>query len=108
MLTSATVYAATSSASCVPRNRAIKTKPADRGRRVQSNLPVVITSGFKVEDALKQPYVVGFLEKAHTMTSLEMLLASVTQHTPQLAAAAAETAGTATHDARANRCRDSG
>jgi len=49
-------------------------------RRVRQNLPVVITSGFQAEDAsllLKQPYVVGFLDKPHTMTSLEMLLASV-------------------------------
>ncbi|MEO8904048.1 MAG: ATP-binding protein [Polyangiaceae bacterium] len=56
-------------------------------RLVRSDLPVVITSGFQAEDAsmlLKQRYVVGFLDKPHTMTSLEMLLASVTQHTPQL------------------------
>jgi len=44
-------------------------------------LPVAITSGFHAADAsmlLKQPYVIGFLEKPHTMRSLEMLLASVT------------------------------
>jgi len=47
-----------------------------------SKLPVAITSGFHAEDAsmlLKQPYVIGFLEKPHTMTSLEMLLASITR-----------------------------
>ena len=33
---------------------------------------------------LKRPYVVGFLDKPHTMTSLEMLLASVNQHTLQI------------------------
>ena len=63
-------------------------------RLVRSNLPVVITSGFQAEDAsmlLKKPYVVGFLDKPHTMTSLEMLLASVTQRAPQLDAPAAGT-----------------
>jgi two-component system, cell cycle sensor histidine kinase and response regulator CckA len=52
-------------------------------RLVRSDLPVVITSGFQAEDAsplLQLPNVVGFLEKPHTMTSLEMLLASVTLH----------------------------
>ena len=56
-------------------------------RLVRSDLPVVISSGFQATDAsllLKQPYVVGFLEKPHTMTGMEMLLASVPQHTPQL------------------------
>jgi two-component system cell cycle sensor histidine kinase/response regulator CckA len=54
-------------------------------RGVRSNLPVVITSGFQAEDAsalLQMPNVVGFLDKPHTMTSLEMLLASI-RHTPQ-------------------------
>ena len=49
-------------------------------RVVRSTIPVVITSGFQAEDAsslLQQPNVVGFLDKPHTMTSLEMLLASV-------------------------------
>jgi CheY-like chemotaxis protein len=53
-------------------------------RLLRSNLPVVITSGFQAEDAsllLKRPYVVGFLDKPHTMTNLEMLLASVRPHT---------------------------
>jgi CheY-like chemotaxis protein len=51
-------------------------------RVVRSNVPVVITSGFQEEDAselLQKPNVVGFLDKPHTMTSLEMLLASVAQ-----------------------------
>jgi hypothetical protein len=41
---------------------------------------VVINSGFQAEDAsalLQMPNVVGFLDKPRTMTSLEMLLASV-------------------------------
>ncbi|MET0791128.1 MAG: ATP-binding protein [Polyangiaceae bacterium] len=49
-------------------------------RLVRSNLPVVISSGFQAEDAsllLKKPYVVGFLDKPHTMTSLEMVIAAV-------------------------------
>jgi two-component system, cell cycle sensor histidine kinase and response regulator CckA len=52
----------------------------DRLRAARSNIPVVITSGFQAEDAsllLRRPNVVGFLDKPHTMTSLEMLLASV-------------------------------
>jgi two-component system, cell cycle sensor histidine kinase and response regulator CckA len=66
-------------------------------RLVRRNLPVVISSGFQLEDAstlLKKPYVVGFLEKPHTMTSLEMLLASVTRP-EQLDAPAAGMADTA-------------
>jgi PAS domain S-box-containing protein len=61
-------------------------------RVVRSNVPVVITSGFQAEDAsllLQMPNVVGFLDKPHTMTSLEMLLASVAQHAPVTAKAAA-------------------
>jgi PAS domain S-box-containing protein len=57
----------------------------DQLRVVRSNIPVVITSGFQAEDAsmlLQMPNVVGFLDKPHTMTSLEMLLASVAQRTP--------------------------
>jgi two-component system, cell cycle sensor histidine kinase and response regulator CckA len=52
----------------------------DRLRAARSNIPVVITSGFQAEDAstlLRRPNVVGFLDKPHTMTALEMLLASV-------------------------------
>jgi PAS domain S-box-containing protein len=56
----------------------------DQLRVVRSTVPVVITSGFQAEDAsqlLQMPNVVGFLDKPHTMTGLEMLLASV-PHTP--------------------------
>jgi CheY-like chemotaxis protein len=55
-----------------------------RLRGVRSTLPVVITSGFHAEEAstlLQMPNVVGFLDKPHTMTSLEMLLASVAHRT---------------------------
>jgi two-component system cell cycle sensor histidine kinase/response regulator CckA len=51
-------------------------------RVVRSNIPVVITSGFHAEDAsqlLQMPNVIGFLDKPHTMTSLEMLVAAVSQ-----------------------------
>lgn len=63
-------------------------------RVVRSTIPVVITSGFQAEDAsmlLQMPNVVGFLEKPHTMTSLEMLLASVAEHTPHVKAPTAAT-----------------
>ncbi len=56
-----------------------------RLREVRCNLPVVVTSGFQEEDAsalLRMPNVVGFLDKPHTLTSLEMLLASI-RHTSQ-------------------------
>jgi PAS domain S-box-containing protein len=46
---------------------------------VRNDIPVVITSGFQAEDAsmlLQRKNVVGFLDKPHTMTSLEMLLAT--------------------------------
>jgi two-component system, cell cycle sensor histidine kinase and response regulator CckA len=52
-------------------------------RSRQSTVPVVITSGFQAEDAsslLQEANVVAFLDKPHTMTGLEMLLASVAQH----------------------------
>lgn len=55
-------------------------------RVVRDDLPVVITSGFHAEDAsslLQSANVVGFLDKPHTMTGLEMLLASVARRTPQ-------------------------
>jgi DNA-binding NtrC family response regulator len=55
-------------------------------RLIRASVPVVITSGFHAGDAsmlLQMPNVVGFLDKPHTMTSLEMLLASVPRHTPQ-------------------------
>jgi two-component system, cell cycle sensor histidine kinase and response regulator CckA len=51
-----------------------------RLRVVRRDIPVVITSGFQAEDAsllLQLPNVIGFLDKPHTMTSLEMLLAAV-------------------------------
>jgi two-component system cell cycle sensor histidine kinase/response regulator CckA len=54
-------------------------------RVVRSNIPVVITSGFQAEEAsllLQMPNVVGFLDKPHTMTSLEMLLAAFVPHAP--------------------------
>jgi hypothetical protein len=38
------------------------------------------------------PNVVGFLDKPHTMTSLEMLLASVAERSPSVRAPAAATA----------------
>jgi DNA-binding NtrC family response regulator len=59
----------------------------DQLRVVRSNVPVVITSGFQAEDAsalLQKPNVVGFLDKPHTMTGLEMLLASVPQQAAQV------------------------
>jgi DNA-binding NtrC family response regulator len=71
----------------------------DQLRGVRSTLPVVITSGFQAEDAsslLQRPNVVGFLDKPHTMTSLEMLLASVTQNAPPSKVKALATAGRAT------------
>jgi CheY-like chemotaxis protein len=58
-------------------------------REIRSDVPVVITSGFQAEDAsmlLQLPNVIGFLDKPHTMTSLEMLLASVAQHRPDVEA----------------------
>lgn len=57
----------------------------ERLHAVRSNLPVVITSGFQAEDAsalLQRPNVVGFLDKPHTITNLEMLLAAVAQDVP--------------------------
>lgn len=58
---------------------------------VRSTLPVVITSGFQAEDAsrlLGRPNVVGFLDKPHTMSGLEMLLASIARPAPRLRAPA--------------------
>ncbi len=66
----------------------------DQLRVVRSNIPVVITSGFQAEDAsmlLQMPNVVGFLDKPHTMTSLEMLLASVAERSLLVKAPAAAT-----------------
>lgn len=59
---------------------------------LRSKLPVVITSGFQAEEAsalLQMPNVVGFLDKPHTMTNLEMLLASVAPHATGTTTAAA-------------------
>jgi signal transduction histidine kinase/CheY-like chemotaxis protein len=67
-------------------------------RVVRNDIPVVITSGFQAEDAstlLRMPNVVGFLDKPHTMTSLEMLLASVAGHGPDVEAKAASKASAA-------------
>jgi two-component system, cell cycle sensor histidine kinase and response regulator CckA len=52
-------------------------------RVVRDNVPVVITSGFQANDAstlLQLPAVIGFLDKPHTLSNLEMLLASVDQN----------------------------
>jgi PAS domain S-box-containing protein len=56
----------------------------DQLRAVQANIEVVVTSGFQAEDAsqlLQMPNVVGFLDKPHTMTGLEMVLASSVRQT---------------------------
>ncbi|MDQ2643933.1 MAG: response regulator [Myxococcota bacterium] len=55
-------------------------------REVRGNLPIVITSGFHADDAsalLQIPSVVGFLDKPHTLSSLELLLSSIRQ-TPRV------------------------
>jgi two-component system cell cycle sensor histidine kinase/response regulator CckA len=68
-------------------------------RVVRNDIPVLITSGFQAEDAsnlLRMPNVVGFLDKPHTMTSLEMLLASVAEPAPRVKAPPAAIARTAT------------
>lgn len=52
----------------------------DALRGVRDDVPVVITSGFLATDASKllgAPNVIGFLNKPHTLTNLEMVLASV-------------------------------
>jgi two-component system, cell cycle sensor histidine kinase and response regulator CckA len=54
-------------------------------RRIQSDVRVVISSGFHPADAgelLRSPNVVGFLEKPHALASLERVLASVPSHQP--------------------------
>lgn len=51
----------------------------DELRRVRSDVPVVITSGFQAQDASKLltlPNVVGFLDKPHTLSKLEQVLAA--------------------------------
>jgi PAS domain S-box-containing protein len=52
----------------------------DALRLIRDDVPVVITSGFQASDAsrlLSTPNVIGFLDKPHTLTNLEMVLASV-------------------------------
>jgi len=64
----------------------------DRLREARSAIPVVITSGFHAEDAsqlLQMPNVVGFLDKPHTMSNLEMLLASIAGYEPAAVASGA-------------------
>ncbi len=54
----------------------------ERIHALRSDLHVVITSGFQAEDAshlLQRPNVIGFLDKPHTITNLEMVLAAVAQ-----------------------------
>ena len=63
----------------------------DELRRLRRDVRVVITSGFHPADAselLSAPNVVGFLEKPHTLTNLEVLLAS-TAPTPTAGASLA-------------------
>jgi two-component system cell cycle sensor histidine kinase/response regulator CckA len=72
----------------------------DELRVVRDTLPVVITSGFQAEDAaklLRVPNVVGFLDKPHTMTNLEMILASVAPSTARAAAVEAPRPALAPH-----------
>ena len=52
----------------------------DELRLVRGDVPVVITSGFQAQDAsrvLHVPNVIGFLDKPHTLRSLELVLASL-------------------------------
>jgi PAS domain S-box-containing protein len=49
-------------------------------RRIRSDVAVVITSGFhpsNASDLLSQPNVIGFLEKPHTTTNLQAIVASM-------------------------------
>ena len=49
-------------------------------RLVRGDVPVVITSGFHAHDASKLlhvPNVIGFLDKPHTLSNLEMVLAAL-------------------------------
>jgi two-component system, cell cycle sensor histidine kinase and response regulator CckA len=57
----------------------------DELRLVRGDIPVVITSGFQAQDAsklLRVSNVVGFLDKPHTLTNLELLIAAVSKNTP--------------------------
>jgi PAS domain S-box-containing protein len=52
----------------------------DELRLVRRDVPVVITSGFQAQDASKLlhvPNVIGFLDKPHTLSNLEMVLAAL-------------------------------
>lgn len=52
----------------------------DELRVLRGDVPVVITSGFHAQDAsklLRVPNVVGFLDKPHTLSNLELVLAAV-------------------------------
>lgn len=67
-------------------------------RDIRDDVPVVITSGFQAEDAsllLEMPNVIGFLEKPHTLTGLEMLLASLARPAAHVSARATTSASTA-------------
>jgi two-component system, cell cycle sensor histidine kinase and response regulator CckA len=49
-------------------------------RQVRGDVPVVITSGFQAQDAsklLRVPNVIGFLDKPHTLSNLELALAAL-------------------------------
>jgi nitrogen-specific signal transduction histidine kinase/CheY-like chemotaxis protein len=49
-------------------------------RQVRGDVPVVITSGFQAQDAsklLRVPNVIGFLDKPHTLSNLELALAGL-------------------------------
>ena len=49
-------------------------------RLVRDDVPVVITSGFQASDAsnlLRVANVVGFLDKPHTLSNLELVLAAL-------------------------------
>jgi CheY-like chemotaxis protein len=52
----------------------------DELRQVRADVPVVITSGFQAQDAsklLRVPNVIGFLDKPHTLSNLELALAAL-------------------------------
>jgi CheY-like chemotaxis protein len=52
-------------------------------RQVRGDVPVVITSGFQAQDAsklLRVANVIGFLDKPHTLSNLELALAALDTH----------------------------
>ena len=56
-------------------------------RRVRADVPVVITSGFQAQDASKLlhvPNVIGFLDKPHTLSNLEQVLAALDARAPSV------------------------